>query len=67
MNGEAVSDVNVKDIIVNGCNNGLVWKPFDVEKGPLCRFGIEEGSTILIKSLYDSIADGRLLELLLNG
>ena len=46
MNGEAVSDVNVKDIIVNGCNNGLVWKPFDVEKGPLCRFGIDEEKTI---------------------
>ena len=37
-----------------------------MEKGPLCRFGIDEEKTILIGSLDHSIEDGRSLELLLK-
>ena len=35
-----------------------MWSPFDVEKGPLCRFAINNKTNILTGCLHHSIVDG---------
>ena len=44
-----------------------VWSPFDVEKGPLCHFSLNNKTNILTGCLHHSIADGRSIALLLGS
>ena len=66
-NNKAISDVSV--VIKNENEEDSspidVWSPFDVEKGPLCRFALNNKTNILTGCLHHSIADGRSIALLL--
>ena len=64
--GEAICDVIVPIIDLKK-EDIDVLAPFDLEKGPLCRFGVDEDNKIIKGCIHHSIADGRSMKILLEA
>jgi len=61
VDGRATCDVDVSIELEDSCD---VWAPFDMLKGPLCRFSIKDN--VLTGCAHHSIFDGRSVQLLMQ-
>ena len=72
VNGIAVEDSSVVVQELSVVNNKkeleqLLYAPFDLTVGPLCRFGVDKKTNTLYGNIHHSIADGRSFDLLLEA
>jgi len=71
VNGIAVEDASVVVQELSAVNKEeleqLLYEPFDLSVGPLCRFGVDKKTNTLYGNIHHSIADGRSVDLLLEA
>src|SRR6056300_1670034 len=71
VNGKAIEDAEVSIIDVTGADSSeiqrILYCHFDMEEGPLCRFGVDTKTNILYGNIHHSIADGRSLQILFEA
>jgi len=71
VNGKAVEDVEVtvQDLAIAspGYIEHILYSPFDMTSGPLCRFGVDKKTNILYMNTHHSIFDGRSGQILFDA
>ena len=69
VDGKAISDASVvvREDLHENSDAIDVWAPFDLERGPLCRFAVDAEKNILKGCIHHSIADGRSMEVLFDA
>eukprot|EP00986_Skeletonema_menzelii_P019974 scaffold29791_cov308-Skeletonema_menzelii.AAC.1 len=71
VNGKAVEDAKVSIDDVTGADSSeiqrILYCHFDMEEGPLCRFGVDKQRNVLYGNIHHSIADGRSFQILIEA
>ena len=71
VNGKAVEDVEVSVQNLSRADlsefQRLLYSPFDMSVGPLCRFGVDKTTNTLFLNIHHSIADGRSFQILFEA
>ena len=71
VNNEAIEDVQVvvRKLTCDDiqARNDILFAPFNLATGPLCRFGIDNEKNILIGCVHHSIFDGRSMKIFLDA
>ncbi len=71
VNGKAIEDVEVtvQDLAIAspGSIEHILYSPFDMASGPLCRFGVDKKTNMLYMNTHHSIFDGRSVQILFDA